>query len=159
MDQQTKTKPPGSSSFRAAEVNTNSDQKIAEDSEKRKPKRWSLVIEAKGEILASFLPLEPADWPRNFAKFGVTSDGNIFINPAILAPGAKVSALVSGVAIAIKGGPILALSWAKANYPEQAEMLHELEMYVRGSASNVFISSDEDARQGIAKEGEANGNK
>jgi len=36
-------------------------------------------------------------------------------------------------------------------------MLHDLEMYIRESAPNVFISSDEDARRVTAKEGQANG--
>jgi hypothetical protein len=85
MDPEIKTKPPGSSSFPAAEINTNSNNaNLPKHSGERKLKRWSVVFEAKGEILISCLPLEPEGWPSNFAKFGVTPDDEIFINPAIL---------------------------------------------------------------------------
>ena len=138
MDPEIKRKPPGSCSFRAAEINTNKE-KIVDNSEERKLKRWSVAIEAGGEILLSFLPLEPEGWPRSFGKFGVTPDGEIFINPAILSPWAGLSALISGVAIGIEGDvPILvALSWAKANYPQSAEMLKDLEGIIRGTVFEI----------------------
>jgi len=120
---------------------------------------WSVVIEAEGEIFISFLPLEPEGWPRNFAKFGVTPDGDIFINPAILSDGARLAALISGVAVWIAGGPLLApLSWAEANYPEHAEMLHDLGMYIRESVSCSF-PREKTSRQVAATEDHANGNK
>ena len=160
MDPEIKTKPPRSSSFLAAEVNTNTNKThLAENSEERNLKRWSVVIEAEGEIFISFLPLEPEGWPRNFAKFGVTPDGDIFINPAILSDGARLAALISGVAVWIAGGPLLApLSWAEANYPEQAEMLHDLGMYIRESVSCSF-PREKTSRQVPATEDHANGNK
>jgi hypothetical protein len=146
MDPQIKRKPPGSSSFRAAEINTNK-HKLVDNCGERKLKRWSVVMEAKGEILISCLPLEPEGWPRNFAKFGVTPDGEIFINPAILSSYAGLSALLSGVAIAIKGKdvPILVpLSWGKANYPQSAEMLQGLELIVRANP----VETEEGQRHG-----------
>ena len=136
MDPKIKRTPPGSSSFLAAGINTNSNSAtLAKHSGERKLKRWSVAIEAGGEILLSFLPLEPEGWPRSFGKFGVTPDGEIFINPAILSPWAGLSALISGVAIGIEGDvPILVpLSWAKANYPQSAEMLEGLERIIRGT--------------------------
>jgi hypothetical protein len=115
METATNKKPPGSSSS-------------------RKFKRWPVVINYKGEILISSLPLEPEGWHTNFAKFGVTPGGEIFINPDILSPWAGLSALISGVAIAIEGEsvPILVpLSWAKAEYPQSGEMLKDLEVVIR----------------------------
>ena len=160
MDPEIKTKPPRSSSFLAAEVNTNTNKThLAENSEERNPKGWSVVIEAEGEIFISFLPLEPEGWPRDFAKSGVTPDGDIFINPAILSDGARLAALISGVAVWIAGGPLLApLSWAEANYPEHAEMLHDLGMYIRESVSCSF-PREKTSRQVAATEDHANGNK
>jgi hypothetical protein len=139
MDPEIKRKPPGSSSFRAAEINTNKD-KLVDKCGERKLKRWSIVMEAKGEILISCLPLEPEGWPKNFAKFGVTPDGEIFINPAVLSRWAGLSALVSGVAIAVEGEdvPILVpLSWAKMGYPQSAEMLKDLEGIIRATVFEI----------------------
>ena len=135
MDPEIKRKPPGSSSFRAAEINTNK-HKIVDNFKERKLKRWSVVMEAKGEILISCLPLDPEDWPKNFAKFGVTPDGEIFINPAVLSRWAVLSALMSGVAIGIEGEDVpmlVPLSWAKAGYPQSAEMLKDLEGIIRAT--------------------------
>jgi hypothetical protein len=141
MNPEIKTKPPGSSSSLAAEVNTNTNKRhLSENSEERKLKRWSLVMEDKGEILISCLPLEPDGWHRNFAKFGVTPDGEIFINPATLSPWAGLCALISGVAIAIEGEdvPILVpLSWAKIDYPQSAEMLKDLEGIIRATVFEI----------------------
>ena len=148
MDPKIKRTPPGSSSFRAAESNTNTNKnELAENSEGRKLKQWSVAIEAGGEILLSFLPLEPKGWPRNFQKFGVTPDGEIFINPAILSRWAGKSALISGVAIGIQGDvPILVpLSWAKANYPQSAEMLGALEGIIRGTVFEIEESESHGA--------------
>jgi hypothetical protein len=146
MDPEIKRKPPGSCSFRAAEINTNKE-KIVDNSEERKLKRWSVAIEAGGEILLSFLPLEPEGWPRSFGKFGVTPDGEIFINPAILSPWAGLSALISGVAIGIEGDvPILVpLSWAKAAYPQSAEILEGLEGIIRGSVFEIGEAESHEA--------------
>jgi hypothetical protein len=134
MKRSIEEKPPGSSSSRVAEINSNTNERsITEKSEERKFKKWLVTIEAKGEILISSLPLQPEGWPRNFAKFGVT-DGGIFINPDILSSWAGLSALISGVAIAIEDEsvPILVpLSWAKAEYPQSREMLKDLEVAIR----------------------------
>ena len=140
MDPGIKRKPPGNSSFRAAQINNNTDKvPLAENSEERKLKRWSVAIEAGGEILLSFLPLELKGWPRNFQKFGVTPDGEIFINPAILSPWARLSALISGVAIGIEGDiPVLVpLSWAKGNYPQSTDMLEGLEGIIRATVFEI----------------------
>ena len=139
MDPEIKRKPPGSSSFLAAGINTNSNKKnLVENSEGRNLKRWLITFEVGGEILISCLPLEPEGWPRNFAKFGVTPDGEIFINPAILSRWAGFSALTSGVAIAVEGVPILVpLSWAKANYPQDTEILKDLEVVIGAAVFEI----------------------
>ena len=136
-----KRKPPGSSSSLAAGINTNSNKKnLVENSEGRNLKRWLITFEVGGEILISCLPLELEGWPRNFTKFGVTPEGEIFINPAILSRWAGWSALISGAAITIEGEdvPVLVpLSWAKANYPQDAEMLKDLEGIIRATVAEI----------------------
>src|SRR6516164_6886209 len=104
MKRPTEEKPPGSTSSRVAEINTNVNEcAITEKLGERKFKRWPVVLNYEGEILISSVPLKPEGWRTNFAKFGVTPDGKIFINPDILSPWADLSALISGVAIAIEG--------------------------------------------------------
>jgi hypothetical protein len=111
----------------------------------------------KGEFLIGSLS-RAKGLHRNLVKFAIRGDGETFISPGLLSPRAGISPFVDQVALAIEGGPILApLSWAKANYPEHAEMLHHLEMCIRESVSNVFIFPDGNARQVAAKEGQANG--
>ena len=57
MDPEIKRKPPGSSSFRAAEVNTNTNKThLAENSEERNPKRWSAAIPKDRLVRAFFCP-------------------------------------------------------------------------------------------------------
>lgn len=142
MDSEIKTKPPGSSSFPAAETNTKTNNccHLAEDSEDRKLEQWSVVFEFGGEILISYSPLEQEGWPKRLGIFGVLPDGEIFINPAILCPWARLSAVISGIAIALKDKdvPILVpLSWAKNNYPQSVEMLNDIEVFVRATSVEI----------------------
>ena len=141
MKRPTEKKPPGSSSSRVAEINTNVTRvRITEKLGKRKFRQWPFVIEYKGPILISSLPLESEEWHTSFAKFAVTPGGEIFINPDILSSWAGLSALISGIAIAVEGEgvPILVpLSWAKAEYPQSGEMLKDLEVVIRATVFEI----------------------
>jgi hypothetical protein len=78
---------------------------------------------------------------RSLGRFGVLPDGEIFINPAILSPWARLSAVISGVAIVVKEEGVFSilvpLLWAKENYPESAEMLNDIEIFVRATSVEI----------------------
>jgi hypothetical protein len=143
-----KAKPPGSSSFPAAETNTNTHS-LTEESGGGKLKSWSLAFEPAGEILLSYLPLELEAWPKSLGRFGVLPDGEIFINPAILSPLARLSEVISAVAITIKEEGVFSilvpLLWAKKNYPESAEMLNDIERFVRATTVEIKESQSHGA--------------
>jgi hypothetical protein len=137
---QDETKPPGSRSFRAAETNANT-RSLTEESGGRKLKPWLLGFEPEGEILISYIPVELEGWPKSLGRFGLLPDGEIFINPAILSPWARLSAVISGVAIVIKEEGVFSimvpLLWAEENYPESAEMLNDIERFARATSVEI----------------------
>jgi hypothetical protein len=71
-------------------------------------------------------------WKKIYGRIAVgESDGEVFINPAILGPWAGLCAIIDGVDACIKGEPIFVpITWAIQEYPHHAGDLRKLIFHV-----------------------------
>jgi hypothetical protein len=163
MKPEDNTKQPRGCNPEAVRNGNNKHLQITEQDQQCKPKQRFVTkgdALGRGEFLISYLSHKKGERgvPRKLRQFAVSENGEIFISPLLLSPWGGISAFVDEVALAIEGVRILApLSWAKANYPEHAKLLQDLEMKIRESLSSVSIVPDENDCQVTAREGQTNG--
>jgi hypothetical protein len=74
---------------------------------------------------------KPRGWRKTYGRIAARSDGEIFMNPAILGPWAGLCAIIDQVAVCVIGEPLFVpMSWAIQEYPQHAEDLRTLISHV-----------------------------
>jgi hypothetical protein len=96
------------------------------------PKTNQSRSESQSFTLIQLTPREkPQGWKKIYGRVATRTDGEIFINPAILGPWAGLCAIIDQVAVCVEGEPIFVpVSWAIQEYPQHAEDLRMLISHV-----------------------------